>query len=134
MKFRYLLSRVGVPLLAAALLALAYRWYGWAGAVVVATALVMWALLHFNRVMHILKRAASRPIGYVDSAVMLNAKLRVGVTLLHVVALTRSLGEQNSAPQQQPEMFCWTDASGSQVRCEFAQGRLVKWDLVRSVS
>ena len=131
MKYQYLLSRVGVPLLGAALVFMGYRSYGWAGVAVAATALVMWALLHFNRLMHILKRAANRPVGHVDSAVMLNARLRVGVTLMHVVALTRALGEQKSAPGQQPEVFRWSDASQSHVTCEFAQGLLVKWELVR---
>ena len=37
---------------------------------------LVWVLLHFTRMMTILKRAANRPIGYVDSAVMLNAKLK----------------------------------------------------------
>uniref|UniRef100_UPI003784B68A SDR family NAD(P)-dependent oxidoreductase n=1 Tax=Piscinibacter sp. TaxID=1903157 RepID=UPI003784B68A len=32
-----------------------------------------------------------------DSAVMLNAKLKPGATLLHVIAMTRSIGERLSA-------------------------------------
>jgi hypothetical protein len=81
MNFQQLFNRVGVPILGIAVVALAYRWYGWPGVVAAATGLVLWMLLHFNRVMAILKRAADRPMGYVDSAVMLNAKLRPGVTL-----------------------------------------------------
>ena len=131
MKFQYLLSRVGVPVLGIALVAMAYRSYGWAGVAVVASALVMWAMLHFNRVMQVLKRAANRPIGYVDSAVMLNAKLRAGATLLHVVAMTRALGELLSAKDAQPEVFRWTDGSQSHVTCEFEGGKLQKWRLVR---
>ena len=71
----------------------------------------MWLLLHFTRMMQVLKRAANRPVGFVDSAVMLNAKLRPGVTLLHVVALTRSLGELRSPKARQPELYRWTDGS-----------------------
>ena len=131
MNFRQILSRVGVPLLGVALVAMAYRAYGWAGVAVAATGLVMWALLHFNRLMQVLKRAANRPIGYVGSAVMLNAKLRPGVTLLHVVAMTKALGELKSVPDRQPELFRWTDGSQSHVTCEFLGGKLVKWELVR---
>ncbi len=131
MKFQQLLSRVGIPVLGIALVAMAYRSYGWAGVAVVASALVMWALLHFNRMMQVLKRAANRPIGHVDSAVMLNAKLRPGATLLHVVAMTRSLGALQSPKDTQPEVFRWTDGSQSHVTCEFAGGKLQKWTLVR---
>ena len=131
MKFQQLLSRVGVPLLGIGLVAMAYRSYGWAGVAAVASGLVMWALLHFNRMVQVLKRAANRPIGYVDSAVMLNAKLRPGVTLLHVVAMTRALGEQHSPKDTQPELYRWTDGSLSHVTCEFSGGKLQKWNLVR---
>ena len=128
---QYLLARVGVPLLAVALLALAYRSYGWAGVGVVASAIVMWALLHFNRMLQVLKRAADRPIGYVGSAVMLNAKLRPGVNLMHVLALTKALGVLLSAKETQPEVYRWTDGTLSQVTCEFIGGKLAKWTLVR---
>ena len=86
------------PLLAGA--ALAYRSYGWAGVVAVVSVLVFGLLLHFSRMMQVLKRATGRPIGYVDSAVMLNAKLKSGATLLHVIAMTRALGALKSAKDQ----------------------------------
>ena len=72
-----------------------------------------------------------QPIGYVGSAVMLNAKLRPGVAMLHVLALTRALGEQLSPKDEQPEVFRWTDGSKSHVTAEFLNGRLVKWTLYR---
>ena len=118
-------------MLGIAVVALAYRSYGWAGVVAALTAIVMWALLHFNRMVQVLKRAANRPIGHVGSAVMLNAKLRHGATLLHVVAMTRALGELLSAKDAQPEVFRWTDGSQSHVTCEFLGGKLVKWELFR---
>ena len=131
MNFQQLFSRVGVPILGVILVAMAYRFYGWQGVAVAATLLVMWALLHFNRLMQVLKRAANRPIGYVDSAVMLNAKLKRGVTLMHVVAMTKALGELRSVKNQQPEFYRWTDGTESHVTCEFLGGKLVKWELVR---
>ena len=36
-------------------------------------------------------------MGYVGSAVMLNARLKPGVNLMHVMAMTQSLGERLSA-------------------------------------
>ena len=124
-------KRIVIPVLAAAFVAGAWRNSGWPGVAVAAGAILMWVLLHFTRMMHVLKRAAERPIGYVGSAVMLNAKLRPGVTLLHVLALTRALGEQLSPKEQQPEIYRWTDGSLSHVTCEFINGKLVKWALLR---
>ena len=124
-------QKIFLPLAALALLVFAFYRYSWAGLAVTSGALVMWLLLHFSRMMQILKRAANRPIGYVDSAVMLNAKLRPGVTLLHVVAVTRALGELQSPPDTQPEVFRWTDGSQSQVNCVFLHGKLKSWELQR---
>ena len=120
-----------IPVASVILVVAAYRVYGWGGVAVSVGALVMWLLLHFNRMMQVLKRAANRPIGFVDSAVMLNAKLKPGVTLLHVVAMTRALGELLSPKDSQPELFRWTDGSQSSVNCEFLHGKLVKWELSR---
>jgi len=115
----------------AALVWVAHDQAGWQGVALVAGGIVMWLLLHFNRTMQVLKRAADRPIGYVESAVMLNAKLKPGVNLLHVMAMTRSMGEQVSPKDQQPEVFRWKDDSDSHVTCEFVNGRLAKWGLWR---
>jgi hypothetical protein len=124
-------QRILVPILGVVLIAAAWRGYGWPGVALVLGGVVMWALLHFNRMMTALKRAADRPIGYVDSAVMLNAKLKPGVPLLHVISLTRSLGQLQSPKDEQPEIYRWTDGSESHVTCEFNGGKLVKWELVR---
>jgi hypothetical protein len=63
-------QKILVPVAGVAIVVLAYRFYGWAGVAAVATGLVMWVLLHFTRMMQVLKRAANRPIGYVDSPSM----------------------------------------------------------------
>ena len=109
----------------------AYQAYGWQGVAFAVTALVMWALMHFNRMVHVLKRAANRPVGYVGSAVMLNAKLKTGVNLMHVVAITKSLGEQLSGKGEEPEVYRWSDGTHSHVTCRFEKGRLTEWTLVR---
>ena len=125
------LKQILLPVAGVVLVAAAYQGYGWGGVALAGGAIVMWMLLHFTRMMKVLQRAANRPVGYVDSAVMLNAKLQPGVTLLHVVAMTRSLGEQLSPKEEQPEVFRWTDGSASHVTCEFKDGKLVKWEMVR---
>jgi hypothetical protein len=124
-------QKIFVPVTAVAGVMAAYSSYGWPGVAIASGLLVTWLLLHFTRLMQVLKRAANRPIGYVDSAVMLNAKLRPGVSLLHVVAMTRALGALQSVKDAQPEVFRWTDETQSRVSCEFQNGRLRKWHLYR---
>lgn len=123
-----------VPVAILGLSLLAYRIYGWPGVAVVITLVVFAGLLHFNRLMDVLRRAAGRPIGYVDSAVMLNAKLKPGMTLMHVVAMTRSLGQQLSEKNVQPEVFRWHDGGESSVRCTFVGGKLSHYELSRPAS
>jgi hypothetical protein len=125
------LQKIFVPVVVVVLVAGAWRAAGWTGMALVATGLVMWALLHYNRIMRVLKRAADRPVGYVGSAVMLNARLKPGVNLLHVMAMTDALGERLSAEGEQPEVYRWTDGGASSVTAEFDNGKLVKWTLVR---
>jgi hypothetical protein len=125
------LQKIITPILGVILVAAAWRAYGWGGVAIAATGVVMWVLLHFTRLTQVLKRTASQPIGYVGSAVMLNAKLKPGVNLLHVLALTRSIGERLSDEGAQPEIYRWTDGGGSSVTAEFTNGKVVKWTLVR---
>lgn len=131
MKTPFNFNRVLVPLAVLVLAVGAWREFGWPGLAMTAGALVMWVLLHFTRLMHILKRAADRPIGRVPSAVMLNAKLKPGVTLMHVIAITRSLGQLHTEPNAQPEVFSWRDNTDSVVTCTFVGGKLAEWRLER---
>lgn len=125
------LMRIAVPLLCLGLLAWGYRQFGWPGVAGVTGGLIMWLLLHFTRAMAVMRRAAQRPIGHVDSAVMLNARLRAGVSLLHVVGMTRALGQLRSPEGQQPEIYRWTDAGHSWVEAEFSGGKLQRWRMER---
>ena len=127
----YPLRSLTAPLALAVLLALCWQAWGWPGVLAGAGGGLLWLLLHFTRLMQVMRRAAERPIGTVASAVMLNARLRKGVNLLHVVALTRSLGERVSAEGSDPEAYVWRDAGGARVRCEFEAGRLARWQLLR---
>ena len=129
----FMFQKILVPILIAAAFVIAYTQYQWSGVAIVATGLVTWALLHFSRMMQILKRAANRPIGFVDSAVMLNAKLQKGKTLMHVIAMTKALGELLSVKDAQPEVFRWTDGTQSHVTATFVGGKLQSWELFRPV-
>ncbi|MFN7855376.1 MAG: glycerate kinase [Acidovorax sp.] len=125
------LRNILVPLGALGLVVFGFVAYGWPGVAAVGGGLLMWALLHFTRLMNVMKKAAKRPIGYVGSAVMLNARLTEGVNLMHVVAMTQALGELLSPDGAEPEIYRWTDGTRSHVTCEFRHGKLVKWTLWR---
>jgi hypothetical protein len=128
------LQQILAPILGVVVVASAWHLYGWGGVAIAGGGILMWVLLHFTRLTHVLSRAAERPVGYVASAVMLNAKLKPGVNLLHVLALTGALGERLSREKEEPEVYRWTDEGASSVTCEFANGRLVKWTLKRPPS
>ena len=115
----------------AILVAMSYFKFGWQGVALVGGGMVFWVLLHFSRMMTVLKRAAQRPIGHVASAVMLNAKLQRGKTLLHVTAMTKSLGQLQSPMGEQPEIYRWADEGGSHVICTFVGGKLTDYTLWR---
>jgi hypothetical protein len=125
------MMKILVPVGGVALVVLAYNTYGWPGVALVVTGIVMWTLLSVTRMMKVLQRASDRPVGYCDSAVMLNAKLKPRASLLHVMAMTKAIGELLSEKDVQPEIFRWTDSTASHVTCEFEQGKLVKWTLYR---
>ncbi|KTT18093.1 hypothetical protein [Pseudacidovorax intermedius] len=127
------LSKILVPVAGLALLVIGWRSYGLAGFVGVAGGIIMFLLLHFTRTMTVLRRAGNRPMGYVDSAVMLNAKLKPRMTLLHVIAMTRSIGAAQTPEGVQPEVFRWTDNGDSYVDATFLEGKLQAWKLTRPV-
>jgi len=124
-------KKVAVGVIAVVVLAGAWRAGGVAGLVLVVTAMVTWGLFHFTRVMRVLRSAGERPVGRVESAVMLNAGLKQRASLLHVVAATQALGERISEKDAEPAIYRWSDAGGAHVTCEFANGKLVKWTLER---
>jgi hypothetical protein len=110
---------------------LSYHNYGWPGVAMAAGIGVMWLLLQWTRIMHVLKRASHRPVGYVDSAVMLNARLNQGLALWQVVSMAQALGQATTEADAQPEGFSWTDSSNAQVRALFVNGKLDRWELIR---
>ena len=118
---------------ALALVAIVLGWFqwGWQGVLLAISVVVFWLLLQFSRAMRVMRQAAGAPIGHVDSAVMLNAKLRAGMRLMEIIPLTRSLGQAVEGEPGVPETFTWTDTSGACVRVQLVGGRLRQWSLER---
>ena len=114
--------------LAAAALFVGWRSYGWQGVAFAFSVIVFWLLLQFNRSVRVMRGASEAPVGRVDSAVMLNAKLRERLPMLEVLKLTRSLGQRVS---DEPEVWRWADDGGSSVEITFVNGRCSRWALQR---
>jgi hypothetical protein len=117
-------------LLAVVLLVAAWQSYGLKGLALAGTVIVFWLVLQFNRSIRVMRNAGASPIGHVDSAVMLNAKLQPGLQMLQVLRLTRSLGRR---VRPDAEIFAWSDAGGSEVVVTFEGGRCKRWVLERPV-
>ena len=115
--------------LAALALAVGYASYGWRGVVLGVSAIVFWLLLQFSRSLRVMRNAAGRPVGSIDNAVMLHAKLRTGMRLLDILPLTHSLGQRVA---DDPETFVWTDGGGDRVRVELRNGRCTAFALERA--
>ena len=114
--------------LAALAVALGYWFFSWRGVALAASGMVFWLLLQFSRSLRVMRTAASSPIGTVPSAVMLHARLQIGMPLMKILLLTRSLGEKRG---DDPETFRWTDGAGAQVTVELKNGRCTGWRLQR---
>lgn len=110
--------------------ALGYVQYGWPGVALAVSMVVFWLLLQFTRTLRAMREAGQSPVGHVDSAVMLNARLRRGMTLLQAIRLTRSLGER-IGDGEDPETWRWTDGGGSTVTLALRRGKLADWSLAR---
>jgi len=105
--------------------------YGWRGVALAVSAVAFWLLLQFSRTLRVMRAAAARPLGRVDSAVMLQSKLAPGMRMLQIVALAGSLGRKLG---DDPECFAWHDGGGDRVRLEFSAGRLARWQLERAAA
>jgi hypothetical protein len=128
------LNTILIPAVTLVILFWAYDSMQWMGVGLALSAMITWLLLHYTRLVHIFTKASKRPIGFVDSAVMMHVKIKKGMPLLKVIALTKSLGKKEGEvthPPVDPEVYTWTDASESTVRCVFVGGRLTQWDLLR---
>lgn len=114
-----------------ALVAVVAGWfgYGWPGLALAFSVIVFWLLIQFSRSLRVMRNASDAPVGHVPSAVMLHAKLRVGLPMLQIVTLTKSLGRRIA---EAPETWAWSDESGAEVRIVLdANGRCASWTLNR---
>ena len=117
--------------LAAVALGVGWLGWGWRGIVLAFTVIVFWLLLQFNRALRAMRAAAGRPIGSVASAVMLQSKLRPGMTMLQVVGLARSLGERLTPDGAPRERWRWRDAGNVVVEIAFEGGKVREFELQR---
>jgi hypothetical protein len=107
--------------------------YGWQGIALAFTIVVFWLLLQFNRAVRVMRSAGAAPVGQVPSAVMMNARLHAGMTMMQVVALTRSLGSRQSGDAGAvEEAWRWSDPGGASVTLHFRRGKLDRWELERT--
>ena len=110
----------------------AWRQYGGMGLLLAFSMLMFWLTIQFSQTLRVLKRAADQPKGTVAHALKLHVKLAPGMKLLTVIGMTGSLGDMLSAPDVQPEVFRWTDPSGSSVTARFLDGRLLDHHIERA--
>lgn len=115
--------------LAVLTVAVGYAVWGWQGVVLAVTLIIFWLLLQFSRALRVLRSAGSRPVGHVESALMLHSKLSRGLLMMQLVQLTKSLGER---VREDPETWRWRDAGGDAVDVELHGGRIHSWTLVRA--
>lgn len=130
------MQRVFLPLLLAGLLIGSWHKGGWHGLLLAGSGVLLWLLLHYTRLILVMRRAARHPKGWTHSALMLNSRLQTGLPLLQVVALTQSLGEPLPADAAEPaadsERWRWRDDGGDSLIAHFTHGRLSQWHLERA--
>ena len=115
------------PALALALCLAAWRSYGAQGLLLAVLMISFWVLLHFTKLMRLLRAAAARPMGAVGDVPALQAQLRLGMPLHEVIRRTGCLGDRlgdASAAAGAHERFAWCDAQGRSLQLDFEHGRL----------
>ncbi len=76
-----------------------------------------------------MKNAGAAPVGHVASAITFNLWLARGMTMLKIVAQTKSLGQKVEGADDD---WRWRDDGGDSVLLHFEKGRLVRWWLARA--
>ncbi|MGS0754081.1 hypothetical protein ACVBEH_04645 [Roseateles sp. GG27B] len=102
--------------------------FSWQGVILALSGITFWLLLQFSRLMRVMKAATDAPIGHIESAVMLNAKLAAGMKMSDLIPLTRSLGKKLT---DKPETYGWLDAGGVRVEVVLEGGKVARWTLLR---
>jgi hypothetical protein len=117
------------PALALALSYAAWRSYGAQGLLLAVLMLSFWLLLHFTKLMRLLRTVAARPMGRVSDAAALQTRLKRGMAMVDVIRLTLSLGQLRTPPDTEPEQRAWADDAGQALVATFEHGRLLAWRL-----
>ncbi|MFM2065911.1 MAG: hypothetical protein RLZZ584_820 [Pseudomonadota bacterium] len=113
-------------LIGAAVLAGWWAW-GWQGLVLAFTLIVFWMLLQFRRATRALQNAARRPMGRIDSVVMMQSRLEPGMQMAEVLQLSGSLGIQQGGRDE----WLWSDAAGNDIVVTFRRGIVIRWAIAR---
>jgi hypothetical protein len=117
-------------LLAVLVLTIGYVQYGWQGLLFGLSVVVFWLLLQFSRTLRVMQKAGQAPMGRIDSAVRLHAKLKPGMRMLDILPVAGSLGERVGGEGAE-EHWAWTDQGDARVLVRLRHGRVVDWDLQR---
>lgn len=112
------------PALVLALCLAGWRTYGWPGLLLALLMSSFWALLHFTKLMRLLRAAAGRPIGELEDVRLLHGRLRTGMPMHEVVRHARCLGQRLPEAADNVEWFAWRDAGGRALHLGFVSGRL----------
>lgn len=118
-------------LLAVAAMVAGGVFFGWKGVILALTGVVFWLLLQFSQLMRVMRAANESPLGHVDSALMLQSRLRPGLPLLELLKLTRSLGEKCPSDEAGLARYRWTDPGGDALEIELRDSRVARWELRR---
>jgi len=117
------------PAMALALSYAAWRSHGLPGLLLAVLMLSFWLMLHFTKLMRLLRTVAARPMGRARDAAALHARLKPGMAMVDVIRLTLSIGQLRTPPDTEPEERHWADDTGQVVVCRFEHGRLASFRL-----
>lgn len=104
--------------------------YGWKGVVFALSAILLLLLLQFTKLMRVMGSASRAPVGRLGNALVVEVRLKAGMPLVDVLALTGSLGE---AVEGRPQAYAWVDQGGDRLTLQFSPAsRLLSWTLQRA--
>ncbi len=117
------------PALALALVLAAWRSYGWQGVLLATLMLSFWVLLHFTKILRLLRTAATRPLGHCRDCRALARALKRGMPMHRVVQFTHALGLRQDSADPAADHFVWRDPQDWQLEVVLRHGRVSAWTL-----
>jgi hypothetical protein len=110
--------------------AVIYGWWahGWEGLTIAVCLSAGWAWWQFQREQRLIKEAAARPAGQIESVVVMQAHLAHGMQMPEVVALAGCLGKKYSAQDE----WQWVDGTGNEIVVTFRRSVVVRWAVARA--